>query len=327
MLPVDPRDRAAAGAAWTALVAASNETLQPVNWDDINNKQNGQLMARALVAIRENDLGEMQATAATIDAALATNPGTNTHNDRTLAMGRKLGGYLIARGLLIEAGVPAQLSLADRVVTLVNTEYGNHPRWKSIRGCARTSSNNWGGYCLGSYSSAGRLLQLIGDPRGGPILDESFLILTGWGDGSWSAFVRSSAYNASFAPYQPYPTIIQRNPGGRSAWDGVNSEDASRGSYPNAAANYTNDAWEGLLVATEVLEAAGYSARSLNDQQMARYGLFQQRKGLLHHADIASNQTHVVNSVFGVSLPTDSRWPEGRGRQWRGTGWLYGGSR
>jgi hypothetical protein len=280
------------GPAWTALLAAAQESTASPKLSNQDDPTNVRVLAKALVAMRT---GNAALRAQVVTACLAS-MGTE-NGGRTLALGRELAAYVLAADLVDlpdpdEVTYRSWLSAVRRETLDGNTLISTHEK----------RPNNWGTHAGASRIAAALYL---GDATD---LARAATVFKGWlgarsayggfdfGDLSWQA-------NRTLpVGVNPLGALIQ----GHSV-DGVLPDDQRRSggfSWPPPKANYVYGALQGVVVQAALLERGGYpDVWQWQDRALLR--AFKWLHEQAHYPADGDNTClpHVINRAYGTTFP------------------------
>lgn len=283
------------GAAWTGMKAEADRSPQSPKLSNQDEAENNNTLARALVAVR---LGitttEGKSYRDKVIATIRLVPGTES-GGRTLALGRKLGAYVIAADL-IGYREPGWLSFVSSV------------RDKSLDGSTlrkkyEDKSNNWSQSCGWSLAAVAAYL---GDQAG---LDRVWLVFQGTcGDRTKFVFDDSAFGELVWQPDQSKPVVVCP-PGSQiqgHSMSGALPEELRRAlltfRWPPPCENYCWSANEGLLGTAWLLNRAGYDSFGIMDRAILRVMRFLYSSQNCPATGDDTHQPHVLNWVYAKDL-------------------------
>lgn len=294
------------GLAWAALLAAADASP---GTPDITCTQNtrlhpGTALAAALVYARTGVESYRTKTIALVEAARST---TRDCDNAVLSLGRQLGAYVLAADYV---GYRNDSFMAWVDGARTRDFPSSHSRWRTLRGTAANTSNNWGTFALASLTIADAYLR---DNIG---LTKDWGLFVDYGDGT-SSFQHTSDYQEVWS----CPVGYEINPASCTdpRKEGAPVEDASRDPFP-IVKNYPAEAAQGYVVQAEILARAGYPAWTVNDAQVCRNAEWRGLMGNLNYSSADQYVTWMTNERCGLTQPTK---PAVYGRVFGYTEWLY----
>lgn len=299
------------GAPWTAMKAAADATVAG-NLCDQDNKANVHALAAALVYARTGNVAYANKVRDALGAMMRTQvPGCN---NAILALGRQLGGWVMAADLVtLKTFAPAvDATFRTWLANIRTANLGGHGRWFELKFTAGDSASNWGTFALASMVAADRYL---GDSAG---IARDWAIFSGYGALDGWPFRPTASWSQDWScPVKTKATIpIAINPvgcklAGGFDGDGVPVEDASREVFP-AFSGYIQESNQGYAVQALLLSRAGYPAFTVNSAQVCRAFKFANRTGLLTSTNVAHYVPFIANRFCALSLPTPTGTTIGR---------------
>ena len=302
------------GGAWDALKRAADAPAGRPNLADMNQENNVQILAKALVYARTGTPSYRAEVISALRSAMGTEVG-----GETLALGRELAAYVIAADLIgLRAADPALDAtfrgwlgqVLDRRLADGNSLTETHER----------RPNNWGTHAGASRAAAAAYL---GDAAE---LARVASVFRGW-LGERSAYAGFSFGDLWWQSNQSQPVGI--NPpgatiGGHSV-DGVLPDDQRRTgefTWPPPCGNYPHGALDGALLTAEILNRHGYAAYSWGSQALLRAQTWLHSTGCAPSGD---NAWHLplLDARYGSRFWNGAVLPPGKNFGW--TDWLYGG--
>ncbi|HYM81860.1 MAG TPA: alginate lyase family protein [Candidatus Limnocylindria bacterium] len=304
------------GAAWNALKAQADRPIGIPNLSDQNTRDNVYVMAKALVHARTGIEGYRTEVRQSCMAAINTELA-----GRTLALGRKLAGYVIAADLVglepaedvvFRAWLRRTLTEVLEGKTLQSTHEGRPNNWGTMAGASRAA--------VAAYLSDAGELARTAQVFKGYLGDRSSYAGFDYGELSWQA-----------DPARP----VGINPRGAvkngESIDGVIPDDMRRGcafQFPPCPTGYPWEALQGATVQAEILNRQGYDSWNWQDQALKRavqflHQLDQRYGGWWAGGDDEWN-VWLVNRATGSQFPTES--PAGAGKIMGWTDWTHAAS-
>ena len=287
------------GAAWDNVKAAMSSTVK-ANVADQNSTHDIVVMGQALVAVRTGNAADRTKALASLASGIGTESGA-----RWLAIGRNLGGYIIAADLLDVRSGPTYDWLASFATRKLSENNGS--TLVTMRQSAWVSGSN-----------ASAQEGFVASALAVYLRDKSLL------DWSWTAFRRYAGDRTSphhitsnsdaWQMVPADPVGIQNKGAVKSGirLDGAISNDMSRGGGLVWPPGYTSYPWvglEGSVPAAVVLSRQGYPAFTIVDSALRRAAEY------LYAVRVASGNVdwydtsrapevkHVLNDVYGLGYP------------------------
>ena len=301
------------GAAWDALKRAADGSAGSPNLADMNQDNNVNVLAKALVYARTGTASYRSDVIAALRGVMGTDSG-----GETLAVGRELAAYVIAADLIglhgadpaLDATFRGWLSgLLDR--TLLD---GN-----SITSTHEQRPNNWGTHAGASRAAVAAYL---GD---GAELGRVAAVFRGWvGErDSYAGFKYGDLW------WQSNPSLpVGINPPGATLSghnvDGVLPDDQRRTgefAWPPPCGNYPHGAMDGALLTAEILRRAGYPAYQWGSNAIFRAEQWLQSTGCPPSGDNVW-QLPLLDARYGTGYWNGAVVRPGKNFGW--TDWLYG---
>ncbi len=260
------------------------------------------------------------------DDAPATD-GTGA-DDRTLAIARNIGAYVLAADLV---GMPHETTGSrpgytrvrwDEWLAALRTQTSEAtPNCDSITSCSNERGHNWG-----AFATAARIAIdiYLGDAPDLAAAVERYRRFLGESR-SGSQWTPSRAFDRSYACGSPWTAINPADCG--PAKDGMIVEDISRsaGAFPDydeTGIAYTSESYQALLFAAILLDRRGYDPFAWGDQALLRVMRWLEREGVPQGtgASVERHHTWIVNHFYSEDFPTV---PAGMGRTLGFTDWLF----
>lgn len=304
------------GTAWTSLKSSADASPTP-NLCDQDNKADVNALAAGIVYARTGDAAYKTKVINLINAAIATQK--DGCSNATLALGRQLGGYVIAADFVGYRDA----SFVSWLTGIRSHDLANHAPWNTLRNTSTVTANNWGTFALASVTAADRFL---GDDAN---VARDWDIFSSYGVPNTHKFTPTSDYKTRgyqwtcVAASTAYPMPIAINtPCVKSGvnLDGAPVEDSAREPFPTYS-TYIHESMQGYALQAILLDHAGYPAWTVNDSQIKRAAEFANRSGRLNDHGVAYYVAFAVNKFTGSSLPTKT--PTNGGRVFGFTDWLY----
>jgi Big-like domain-containing protein/alginate lyase len=301
------------GAAWDALKRTADASAGSPNLADLNQSNNVQVLAKALVYARTGTASYRTDVIAALRAAIGTENG-----GRTLDVGRELAAYVISADLIgLRTADPAfdgtfrawLGGLLDRPLADGNSLTETHER----------RPNNWGTHAGASRAAVAAYL---GDTAE---LGRVAAVFRGW-VGERASYAGFSYGDLAWQSNPSQPVGI--NPvgatlGGHSV-DGVLPDDQRRTggfTWPPPCGNYPHGALDGALLTAEILTRAGYPAYQWGSNGLLRAEQWLQSTGCAPSGD---NVWHLplLDARYGTGYWNGGVVQPGKNFGW--TDWLYG---
>lgn len=301
------------GGAWDALMRAADARGGGPNLSDMNQDNNIQVLAKALVYARTGTASYRTDVIAAVRSVMGTEAG-----GETLALGRELAAYVIAADLVglrtADPGLDATFrswlnQLMDRRLADGNSLTETHER----------RANNWGTHAGASRAAAAAYL---GDTAE---LARAAAVFRGW-VGERSAYAGFS-YGDLWWQANPSAPVGINPPGatirGHSV-DGVLADDQRRTgdfAWPPPCGNYPHGALDGALLTAEILSRQGYASYSWGSNALLRAQVWLQSTGCPPSGDNVW-QLPLLDARYGTSFWNGVVLRPGKNFGW--TDWLYG---
>lgn len=304
------------GAAWDSILAKARASASP----DICNQDNNadiNALAAGIVYARTGDSVYRDRAISLINRAKDSQ--RNGCGNAVLALGRQLGGYVLAADFA---------NYRDPIFTnwlsgILDKEIGGHGRWSVLRFTAYDSANNWGTHALASVTTADIFLNNTSN------IEKDWKVFSGYGVPFGYPFNKTSDYNEQWSCVltnsgnkNELPIAI--NPvgclkGGVNL-DGAPVEDSSRSPF-GSYSSYIHESLQGYAVMAQLFERTGRAGWSVNDAQICRAIKFGARVNRLNDHSVSYFVSYMGNSFCGLSLPTKS--PTSNGRMFAFSDWLF----
>lgn len=308
------RERLAAlpqrGAGWQTVLEAASASTEKPNLSDQEDPANTRALAKALVYVRTGEERYRADVVAACEAAMGTEDGGNT-----LALGRNLGGFVLAADLV---GLPPELDARFRswLQGVVREKLDG----RTIVSTHEDRPNNWG-----THAGASRIAVALylGDRED---LERAATVFRGWlGDREAYAGFKYRELHWQADPKRP----VGINPAGSTlqghSVDGVLPDDQRRGgafAWPPPKENYVYEALQGALVQAILLERAGFDPWNWSDRALLRAYRWLHDEARYPAEGDDLWQIHVVNHVYGTEFPTRDSARAGKNVGF--TAWTYG---
>ena len=311
--PAELRARPISGAAWTALKRAADASAGQPNLADMNQDNNVQVLAKALVYARTGTSSYRSEVIAALRSVMGTEAG-----GETLAVGRELAAYVVAADLIgLQAADPGlDATFRTWLRALLDRTLGDGGSISSVH---ERRPNNWGTHSGASRAAAAVYL---GD---GAELGRVASVFRGWvGErNAYAGFTYGDLWWQS-NPGQP----VGINPPGATInghnVDGVLPEEQRRTgdfTWPPPCGNYPHGALDGALLTSEILNRAGYASYEWGARALHRAERWLQSTNCAPTGDNRW-QLPLIDARFGTNFWDGTTVPPGKNFAW--TDWLYG---
>lgn len=301
------------GASWNTIKSSADASTTP-NLCDQNNKANVNALAAGIVYTRTGDTAYRTKVINLINAAIASQRGGC--GSAVLAMGRQLGGYVLAADF---AGYrdPAFLTWLE---TIVDRKIGGHGRWDGMRFTAYDSANNWGIFAMASVLAVDIFLNNEAN------IEKDWRVFSAYGVPHGWPFVKGAAYDERWSCIATDSTgklpIAINTPCVRDGinLDGAPVADAIRAPF-GSFSGYIHKALQGHVVMAQLFNRAGYDGWGVNDRQVCRAAQFADRAGRLNDHNVAYYVAFMANRFCGLNFQTFT--PTKGGRLFAFSDWLF----
>lgn len=290
------------GGGWTGMKSAADQAPGTPNLSDQDEKENVRTLARALVYVRTGTASYRDKVVTTLRQV----PGTEA-GGRTLALGRKLGAYVIAADLLGYRD-PA-------FVTFVTNVRNETLDGSTLIKKSETKPNNWSSSCIWSRTCADLY---IGDNAD---LDKAVKVFKGMmGDRAVFAFPSSEFGSLAWQsdPSHPVPILPPNALIQNHVMSGGLPEELRRATetfrWPPPCENYVWSALEGYLATAWVLWHSKALPGSFDymDKAILRAFQWQHAQANCPATGDDTHQPHMVNAVYGTNFPAPSPSTHGK---------------
>ena len=311
--PAELRGLPTTGAAWTALKRAADASAGQPNLADMNQDNNVQVLAKALVYARTGTASYRS----DVIAALRNLMGTEASGE-TLAVGRELAAYVIAADLIglksADAGLDATFRTWLRALLGRRLGDGN-----SIASTHERRPNNWGTH---NGASRAAVAIYLGD---GAELGRVASVFRGW-VGERTAYAGFDYGDLWWQSNPGQPVGI--NPPGATInghdVDGVLPEEQRRTgafTWPPPCGNYPHGALDGALLTAEILHRAGYASYEWGTRALLRAERWLKSTNCPPTGDNRW-QLPLLDARYGSNFWDGATVAPGKNFAW--TDWLYG---
>jgi len=305
------------GSAWDWLKAAADQDTGLPTLSDQESNANVLILAKALVYARTGERHYQNE----VVAALRIITFNNTEDGgRTLALGRKLAGYVIAADLINLADYDATFDeqFRQKLRELLTKPLDNG---QTLQSTHEKRPNNWGTHAGASRAA---VAVYLGDAVE---LERTATVFHGWlGDRSaYSGFKFVDDISWMADPANP----VSLNPVGSvkdgHSIDGALTEEMVRGGpfqWPPIKTTYAWQGLQGALVQAEILHRAGYPTWEWEDRALLRAAQFLYDIGW--GPDLKSSDVWMIgliNHAYHTSFPTNPQARSGVNMGW--TGWTH----
>lgn len=301
------------GAAWDSLKSSADANATP-DLCNQDNKADVNALAAGIVYARTGNETYKTKVISLINAAMASQ--RNGCNNAILAMGRQLGGYVLAADF-VGYRDPAFISWLE---TIVNQNVGGHSRWYVLRFTAYDSASNWGVHALTSVTTVDIFLNRTADIEKDWKVFSSYGVPYGW------PFNKASSYNEQWSciptgstgnlPIAINTACIKNG----INLDGAPVEDSSRSPF-GSYSTYIHESLQGYAVMAQLWNRTGREGWTVNNSQVCRAAQFGNRAGKLNDSSVSYFVAHMANKFCGLNLPTKT--PTSGGRMFGFSDYLY----
>lgn len=306
------------GSAWNTIKSKADASVSP-DLCNQDNKADVNALAAGIVYARTGDTAYRTKVISLLTKAMASQ--RNGCGNAVLALGRQLGGYVLAA----DFADYRDASFLTWVETITNKEIGGHSRWHVLRFTAYDSSNNWGTFALTSVTIADIYLNNSAD------IDKDWTVFSAYGVPHGWPFMRPSAYQEAWSCVATdkawaFLPISINTPCFKSGinLDGAPVADASRSIFPSYESGYIQEANQGFVVMAQVFTRAGRNGWTVNDSQICRAARFADQSGRLQTTGVAYYIPWMANHFCGMNIQTKT--PTSGGRLFGFTDWLFSGA-
>jgi hypothetical protein len=322
------------GPAWDALKATADADWGKPNLCDQDTKHDALALAGALVYARTGDATYATKTQDAIMAAI----GTERSSCALLAIGRQLGGYVLAADFIHLDGADGD-TFRTWLGSMRTRTFSENPRWQTIEGTDGDSANNWGAFAGASRIAASLYVGDRADVANAALILHGFLGdrsayagFRGQGDTNdiLTDTIRVWACDPSpegFVPVNPACTSDGVNLDGAIVTDVSRDGDGLTWPVGPTGIGYTLESLQGLVVQAELLYENGYpSVWSWSKAAIERAAELVSRNGAAGGTSWNTDPVNqyvpwLLNYRYGMAAPTE---PAGHGRIFGYTDWLYG---
>ena len=311
------------GTAWNSVRASADASASP-DLCNQDNKADINALAAGIVYARTGDEEYKAKVIDLIGKAMASQK--DGCNNAVLAMGRQLGGYVLAADF---AGYREPV-FTDWLAMVVEREVGGHSRWHQLRFTAYDSANNWGTFALASVTAVDIFLNRTAD------IEKDWQTFASYGVSYGGQFNKTSDYNEQWSCYSTTssgklpvainPSVMLVNnapvPCIKSGinLDGAPVEDSSRSAF-GSYSTYIHESLQGYAVMAQLWNRTGREGWTVNNSQVCRAVQFGDRAGRTNDSSVSYFVVHMANRFCGLSLPTNT--PTSGGRMFGFSDWLF----
>lgn len=301
------------GAAWTTIKSSADAAATP-DLCNQDNKADVNALAAGIVYARTGNAAYRAKVINLISSAMASQ--RDGCNNAVLAMGRQLGGYVLAADF---AGY-RDPAFTNWLTGILDRKVGGHSRWFVLRFTAYDSASNWGVHALASTTAADIYLNRTAD------IAKDWEVFSAYGKPQGWPFNKASSFNEQWSCVATNSTgklpIAINTPCLKSGinLDGAPVEDSSRSSF-GSYSTYIHESLQGYAVMAQLFERTGRNGWTVNNSQVCRAAQFGNRAGRLNDNGVSYFVAFMANRFCGLSLPTKT--PTSRGRMFGFSDWLF----
>ena len=301
------------GTAWNTIKSKADASVSPDLCYQGNNADINALAA-GIVYARTGDTAYRTKVINLINAMMATQK--DGCDNAVLAMGRQLGGYVMAADF---AGY-RDASFTNWLNGIIDRNIGGHGRWFNLRFTAYDSASNWGIHALASVTTADIYLNRTTD------IEKDWQVFSGYGIPHGWPFTKTGGYNEEWSCVATDATgklpIAINTPCVKLGinLDGAPVEDSSRSSF-GTYSGYIQESLQGYVVMAQLFNRTGRSGWTVNDSQVCRAAKFGDRAGRLNGHNVSYFVAFMANHFCGLNLPTKT--PTSGGRMFGFSDWLF----
>ena len=303
----------ASGTAWKTIKSKADASVSP-DLCNQDNKADVNALAAGIVYARTGDTAYRTKVINLINAMMATQK--DGCGNAVLAMGRQLGGYVMAADF---AGY-RDPSFTNWLNGIVDHNIGGHSRWFNLRFTAYDSASNWGVHALASTTTADIYLNRTAD------IEKDWQVFSAYGTPHSWPFNKASSYNEQWSCVTTdtagkLPIAINA-PCAKSGinLDGAPVEDSSRSAF-GSYSTYIHESLQGYAVMAQLFNRTGRNGWTVNDSQVCRAAKFGDRAGRLNDNGVSYFVAFMANNFCDLNLPTKT--PTSGGRMFGFSDWLF----
>lgn len=287
------------GKAWDAMKKEADAPPTTPNLSNQDEPENSRTLARALIFVRTGNSAYRDRVITTLRQV----PGTET-GGRTLALGRKLGAYIIAADLL---GYRENNWVSFVTVVANETLDGSN----LLKKC-EDKANNWSASCIWSRAARAAYLGDLADLDRTAAVFRGMCALHGQFQGprgntiSGFTFPSSAFGELGWQPDPAHPEVIcpaESAIAGHSM-SGALPEELRRATsvfrWAPPCENYCWSALEGYIGTAWLLARAGYGGFDINRKAILRAVEFQYKKASCPAVGDDTHQPHVIAAIYGT---------------------------
>ena len=303
----------ASGTAWNTIKSKADASVSP-DLCNQDNKADVNALAAGIVYARTGDTAYRTKVINLINAMMATQK--DGCGNAVLAMGRQLGGYVMAA----DFANYRDASFTTWLEGILDKNVGGHSRWFKLRATAYDSANNWGTFALASVTTADIYLNKSSD------IDKDWEVFSGYGVPHGWPFNTGAEYNEQWSCIPIDSTgnlpIAINTPCVKEGinLDGAPVQDASRSPF-GTYSGYIQESLQGYVVMAQLFERTGRNGWAVNDGQICRAAQFGDRSGRLNVSGVSYYVSFMANPFCGLNLPTKT--PTSGGRMFGFSDWLF----
>ena len=303
----------ASGTAWKTIKSKADASVSP-DLCNQDNKADVNALAAGIIYARTGDTAYRTKVINLINAMMATQK--DGCGNAVLAMGRQLGGYVMAADF---AGY-RDPSFTNWLNGIIDHNIGGHSRWFNLRYTAYDSASNWGVHALASTTTADIYLNRTAD------IEKDWQVFSAYGIPHGWPFNKASSYNEQWSCVATDTTgklpIAINAPCAKSGvnLDGAPVEDSSREAF-GSYSTYIHESLQGYAVMAQLFNRTGRKGWTINDSQVCRAAKFGDRAGRLNDNSVSYFVAFMANNFCGLNLPTKT--PTSGGRMFGFSDWLF----
>ncbi len=301
------------GTAWNSLKSKADASVSP-DLCNQDNKADVNALAAGIVYARTGNTAYRTKVINLINAMMATQK--DGCGNAVLAMGRQLGGYVMAADF---AGY-RDPSFTNWLNGIIDHNIGGHSRWFNLRFTAYDSASNWGLHALASTTTADIYLNRTAD------IEKDWQVFSGYGIPHGWPFNKASSYNEQWSCVATDATgklpVAINPPCTKSGinLDGAPVEDSSREAF-GSYSTYIHEGLQGYTVMAQLFNRTGRNGWTVNDSQVCRVAKFSDRAGRLNDNSVSYFVAFMANNFCSLNLPTKT--PTSGGRMFGFSDWLF----
>lgn|GEM_PF-3074884 len=304
------------GTAWNTIKSSADASAIP-DLCNQDNKADVNALAAGIVYARTGNVAYKTKVVDLITKAIASQKDGCTN--AILAMGRQLGGYVLAA----DFANYRDPSFTTWLTGILSRNVGGHGRWNVLRFTAYDSASNWGVHALSSTTTADIFLNRTAD------IAKDWEVFSAYGRPQGWPFNKASSYNEQWSCVSTNSTgklpIAINSSCVKSGidLDGAPVEDSSRSAF-GSYSTYIHESLQGYAVMAQLFERTGLNGWTVNNSQVCRAAKFGARAGRLNDNGVSYFVAFMANRFCGLTLPTKT--PTSGGRMFGFSDWLFGSS-